>query len=116
MNTKLSLTAITLFAVTMGIGFLTPALAAPLPKSDVCHFEEEEIIPTDSNGDGVIDEFDTPIVVPAEWKVININDNALSAHLDRHGVAGNFDQLIDDSATPAANTVSTTDCLARATA
>jgi len=113
MNTKLTLTAIALFAVTLGIGFLTPAMAAKDIKFDVCHFEEEQIIPTDSNGDGVIDENDTPTVVPAEWKVININGNALSAHLGVHGDGVNVDQLIDDSETPAEDTVSTEGCLAR---
>ena len=100
MNTKLTLTAITLFAVIMGLSIFSPAMADKLGKSDVCHFEEAYTI---DNGDG------TTTDVPAEWKVININDNALSAHLGIHGVGGVFDQLIDA-------TLTETDCLARATA
>jgi len=116
MNTKLTLTAIAMFAVMMGLSMYSPAMAAKQDKFDVCHFEEEQIIPTDSNGDGVIDENDTPTVVPAEWVVININGNALSAHLGVHGDSVNVDQLIDDGDIPAEDTVSTADCLARNTA
>ena len=106
MNTKLSIVAIGMFAVILGMSMFSPAMAAKQGKFDVCHFEEEQTI---DNGDGTI------TVIPAEWKVININGNALSAHLGKHGVGGNFDQLIDDSAAPALGTVSTTDCLARST-
>ena len=44
MNTKLALTAIAIFAVTLGLGVLSPAMAAP-NKVDVCHYEAEEIDP-----------------------------------------------------------------------
>ena len=107
MNTKLSIAAIGMFAVIIGMSMFSPAMAAKQGKFDVCHFEEEQIILTDSNGDGVIDGSDTPIVVPAEWEVININGNALSAHLGKHGIGGNFDQLI--------GTLTVDDCLARPT-
>ncbi|HXV38117.1 MAG TPA: hypothetical protein VD699_00885 [Nitrosopumilaceae archaeon] len=115
MNTKLTLTAIAMFAVMMSLSMYSPAMAAKEIKYDVCHFEEEQIILEDTNGDGVIDENDTPTVIPAEWKVININGNSLSAHLGVHGDGVNVDQLIDDSAEPAEDTVSTEDCLARNT-
>jgi len=45
MNSKLAITAIIMFAVIMGISALGPAMAAKAPKSDVCHFSEEEIDP-----------------------------------------------------------------------
>ena len=106
MNTKLSITAIGMFAVILGMSMFSPAMAAKQGKFNVCHFEEEQIIPTDSNGDGVIDENDTPTVIPAEWKVININGNAVSAHVGVHGDGVNVDQLIDD-------TFTADDCLAR---
>lgn len=115
MNKKLTLAAIAMFAVMMSLNMYSPAMAAKEQKYDVCHFEEEQVIPTDSNGDGVIDENDTPTVIPAEWEVININGNALSAHLGVHGDGVNVDQLIDDAEIPAEDTVSTEDCLARNT-
>ena len=97
MNTKLSITAIGMFAVILGMGMFSPAMAAKQNKFDVCHFEEEQTI---DNGDG------TTTVIPAVWEVININGNALSAHIGVHGDGVNFDQLIDD-------TFTVDDCLLR---
>lgn len=85
MNTKLTLTAITLFAVTMGIGFLTPALAAPQPKILVCHFDE---MTTDEFG--IVSGTDT-------WIVININQNAESAHVGVHTDGTLFDFVVNDT-------------------
>lgn len=111
MNTKLSIAAIGLFAVILGMGALNPAMAAKEAKFDVCHFEEEQIIPTDSNGDGVIDENDTPTIIPAEWKVININGNALSAHVDVHTDGTYYDSIVNDDDLDDTN--DSDDCLAR---
>jgi len=85
MNTKLNLTAIALFAVTMGIGFLTPALAAPLPKISVCHFDE---ITTDA--DGITSGTD-------DWIVISINQNAQSAHVPVHTDGTLYDFVVNDT-------------------
>lgn len=115
MNTKLTLTAIAMFAVMMGLSMYSPAMAAKLDKSDICHFEESYEVWNDLNGNGEVDEGEVE-TIPAEWKIINVNDNSLSAHLGVHGDGVNVDQLIDDSETPAENTVSTEDCLARNTA
>jgi len=84
MNTKLALTAITLFAVTMGIGFLTPALAEKMSKVDVCHYHEAETL-----ADGT--------VTLAFWGINKINGNAESAHVEVHtDGAGLFDFVVID--------------------
>ncbi len=108
MNTKLSITAIGMFAVILGMSMFSPAMAAKQDKFDVCHFEEAYDVWTDLNGDGIVDEGEVE-TIPAEWKVININGNALSAHVGVHGDGVNVDQLIDD-------TFTADDCLARNTA
>jgi hypothetical protein len=83
MNTKLALTAIVMFAVIMGVSAISPATAAKQPKSDVCHFESEEIDPV------------TGEVTPAFWTIININGNALKAHVDKHGDGITSDFVIE---------------------
>ena len=74
-----------MFAVIMGISALGPAMAAKAPKSDVCHFSEEEIDPV------------TGAITPAQWIIININGNALKAHVDKHTDGTDFDFVIDDN-------------------
>ncbi len=74
MNTKLTLTAIAMFAVIMGMSALAPAMAVPKdPKVDVCHYQEfveEDLLA------------DPPIIGEEEaWKVINIRESAVPAHL-----------------------------------
>ena len=101
MNTKLALTAITLFAVTIGIGFLTPALAAKEAKILVCHFQEAT---TDWSGNSV----------PALWTVISINQNAESAQVGVHtNGAGLYDSVVNDTDGDPDN--DSDDCLARPT-
>jgi len=101
MNTKLTITAITLFAVTMGIGFLTPALAVPPPKIFVCHFDEV-----------TYDELGNPVSGTDDWIVIHISTNAESAHVGIHtDGSGNYDTVVDDSTLGDGNDSS--DCLAR---
>jgi hypothetical protein len=97
MKTILTIAAIAMFAVMLGISAFAPAMAAKADKIDVCHFSEEET---------VVDADGNEIVVPAEWKVININGNAQNAHVGKHTDGENFDALISDDFT-------VDECLAR---
>lgn len=90
MKTTLVVAAIAMFAVMLGISAFAPAMAAKADKIDVCHFSEEEI---------VVDEFGNETIVPAEWKVININGNAQEAHVGKHTDGENFDELISEDFT-----------------
>lgn len=115
MNTKTTISAIVMFAAVLGMVSFGPAFAAKESKQLICHFEPE-YIEYDTNGDGVVDEFDDPegVVVPAEWKVINVNGNALSAHVGVHTDGVDYDDLVDDSEGTLDDGDITTDaCLAR---
>lgn len=83
MNTKLAMTAIALFAVTLGLGVLSPAMAAP-NKVDVCHYEAEEI---DPDTGAIIDDF---------WTIISISGNgkAVQKHMANHGNGTDMDGVI----------------------
>jgi len=79
MNSKIAITAIALFAVTLGLGVLSPAMAAPpahsnANKESVCHYEAEEIDPDTLE---VIDDF---------WTIISISGNgqAVTKHMANH--------------------------------
>jgi len=89
MNTKLTLTAIAMFAVIMGMSVLAPAMAAKESKVLVCHYQE--FVAEDLT-------VDPPIIGEEEaWKVISINGNAQSAHVDVHTPDGVvFDFLIGE--------------------
>lgn len=75
MNTKLSIAAIALFAVTMGIGMISPAVAVKMDRVEICHFSEEET---------VLDENEDPVVELAQWLRITINGNAVDSHIANH--------------------------------
>jgi len=79
MKTTLTIAAIAMFAVMLGISAFSPAMAAKEAKIFVCHFEEEEL---DADGN---------IIEDAQWKVININGNAKKAHVDKHTDGINYD-------------------------
>ncbi len=109
MNSKLAFTAITLFAVVMGIASLSPAMAAPNnPQSNattaVCHLFEEEF-----------DNPETPDVdesTPAHWgELYASSKGAVNGHIKGHGdsVIGDITDL---TATPP--TITVADCLAQA--
>ena len=83
MNTKLSIAAIALFAVTLGIGMISPAVAVKMDRVEICHFSEEEAV-LDENGDPVLDENGDPVVEPAQWLRITINGNAVDSHIANH--------------------------------
>ena len=71
MNNKLSLVAIAMFAVIMGLGAFAPAvLAEKMPKVDLCHNDDGE------NGiRGDADDF---------WEQKSVNGNALDKHIANH--------------------------------
>ncbi len=83
MNSKLTIAAITLFAVTLGLGVLSPAMAAP-NKESVCHYEAEEI---DPDTGAVIDDF---------WTIISISGNgqAVTKHMANHANGTDGDGVI----------------------
>lgn len=83
MNSRLVFAATALFAVTIGFGMFTPAMAAKMPKADVCHFE-----------DAVVDE-EGNVVQEAYWTIININGNAVKAHEGKHGDGTTTDFVIN---------------------
>jgi len=107
MNSKLALTAIVMFAVIMGLGVMSPAMAAPgNPNSkattEVCHLFE-----------AVEDDPDTPEdeTEPARWGVLHTNNKgATNGHVNGHG-----DSLIGDVTAPEADppTITEADCLAQ---
>jgi len=89
MNRILTISAIVMFAVVMGIASMTPAMAAK-NKVDLCHYSAEEI---------VVDDLGMPTgeVIPEHWKIINIsqNGNAVNAHENNHAQVNE-----DESVTP----------------
>lgn len=91
MKTTYTIAAIAMFAVILGMGALSPAMAVKMDKIDVCHFAEEEIEIDPLTGD--------EIVTPAEWKVINISGNAEKAHVGKHTDGESFDEKISDEFT-----------------
>jgi len=105
MNHKLAITAIALFAVTMGMSLFTPAMAKA--NTTICHFAEEEPVLIDTDGDGIPDTPlledtdgdgipDTPVVEPAHWKFLTLNNNgATNGHLKNHGQDTDGDGTID---------------------
>ena len=96
MNSKLTLTAIVLFAAILGMSSLAPAMA----KADttICHFAETEFL-TDPDTGEVITDPDTgePIVVQeAHWMFLTLNNKgALNGHLKNHGEDADGDEVID---------------------
>ena len=134
MNSKLALSAIVMVAAIMALGVISPAMAAPnenasdrakeragekgnekakAGKVSICHWQEEELL-LDENGDPVLDENGEPVVLEeAEWVDINVSKNAQKAHVGKHTDGTDVDTIIDDSEEPAADTITTEDCLAR---
>ncbi len=94
MNKTISLAAIAMVAVIMGLGAFAPAMATPNggdgekhnPKVTICHFDFNEM----------------------QWEADKlVNAHALIAH-QAHG-----DKIIDDDDIPVEGTISTDECLAQ---
>ena len=96
MNRILTIPAIAMFAVVLGLGVLSPAMAAPgNPNSnatvEVCHFFEEEI-----------DE-ETNAVIDAHWGVLHTSfKGAQNGHVNGHG-----ESVIGDETNPDADPLPT---------
>ncbi len=89
MNKTISLAAIAMFAVMMGLATFAPvALAEKMPKVDLCHNDDGE--------DGIrgnVDDF---------WEQKSVNGNSLDKHIANHfDESGVFDFEIVDGATQA---------------
>ena len=96
MKTTYTIAAIAMFAVILGMGALSPALAdregLHNPKVPVCHFDKD----TNDDGDETIDD--------RAWIVKMVNKHAKIAHL------GHGDVVIDDDEVPVLETISSFDC------
>ena len=79
MNKTISLAAITLVAVVMGMSVFAPAFSdGPQAKADVCH--------NDDGADDIRGNADDG------WEVINVNGHSVSKHVSNHfDVDGQFD-------------------------
>ncbi len=88
MKTTLTIAAIVMFAVTMGLGLMSPALATQPDddgehKMQICHYQEAETI---TNDDG------TTTDIPAEWALIDVdNKGKMNGHFDKNGDTRHFD-------------------------
>jgi len=72
MNKTLSLTAITMIAVVMGVAAVLPAaMAEKLPNQRICHFNS--------------DPDDNPETEDGVWIPITVNGNAVAKHETNHG-------------------------------
>jgi len=114
MNRLLTISAIAMFAVVLGMSSITPAIA----KADtpICHYAET-VFDTDPDTGEVILDPDTgePIVLePALWKVITVNSKgAANGHVGHHGPVD--DQTLKDfeiDETPDSG-ITSADCLLR---
>ena len=111
MNSKLALTAIAMFVVIMGLGAISPAMAAPpdhanndkskAGKVSICHWQEVSDDPLTT----YCDESEQ-----SEWGVINVSKNAQKAHVGKHTDGTLFDAVIDDSEEPDPDPITTQAC------
>jgi len=97
MNRILTISAITMFAVVMGLAAFAPAAMAkgPDPQNNVtlCHFDA--------------DPDDNPETEDSVWEVITPNNHAVEKHIANHGDIRIG--VTDPGATPP--TISEVDCL-----
>ena len=96
MNSKITLTAIALFAAILGMSSLSPAMA----KADttICHFAETEYMTDPVTGEVITDPVTgEPIVLEeAHWMFLTLNNNgAVNGHLKNHGEDSDGDGVID---------------------
>lgn len=78
------LVAVFVFGIVATSAFATPAFAAKTVKSDVCHYQAEDVFE------------DEVLVSPLGWRIINISGNALKAHVGMHTDGVDSDFVIND--------------------
>jgi hypothetical protein len=101
MNKITTLSAISMFAVMMGMAAFAPAFAAGSngQKTTICHFEAAHI-------DEELNE------IPDTWSVNSVNNRSLPAHMGYDGHEGHDDEIILNADQPA-GTLTADDCLAQ---
>ena len=95
MNKKIAVSAIALFAVTLGLGVLNPALASKPNengehKLDVCHFSDAEDI-FNATGDDMWHNS------TAGWTPINIDMKGWEKGHYKHNNGTHYDFIINDT-------------------
>ncbi len=99
MKTIFTIAAIAMFAVTLGLGLMSPALAEKPDDNGkhkilLCHFQEEKPLIVD--GLPVIEDGE-PVMIPAEWALIDVdNKGKMNGHFDKSGVTRHFDVVPED--------------------
>ena len=74
MRTTLTIAAIAMFAVILGMSALAPAMAVKADKIWVCHFAEAEEVLDPITG------LPTGEIIPAHYVVIHISENGWNGH------------------------------------
>jgi len=85
MKTTLTIAAIAMFAVMLGMSALSPAMAVKADKIWVCHFAEEEEVIDPETG------LPTGEIIPAHYDVIHISENGWNGHQNHQDVNGDED-------------------------
>lgn len=91
MKTTFTIAAIAMFAVVLGMGALSPALAAPNNEKSsattaVCHYFEEYIL--DAEGNPVLDETTGEPIVDEDassWDVLYVSSKGAANGHTKHG-------------------------------
>ena len=92
MNKKIALSAIAMFAVTLGLGIISPALAdkpvGEKHKVDVCHFGEAKNI-FNATGDDMWHNSTAGMV-----EIVVDNKGQMNGHFDKSGDARHFNATL----------------------
>ncbi len=90
MKTTFTIAAIAMFAVVLGVGALSPALAAPNNEKSsattaVCHYFAEYVL--DADGNPVLDDDGEPIIDEAAsaWGVLYVSSQGAANGHTKHG-------------------------------
>ena len=91
MKTTFTIAAIAMFAVILGMGALSPALAVPNNEKSsattaVCHYFEEYLV-DETTGELILDENDDPIVdeEASSWDVKYVSSKGAANGHTKHG-------------------------------
>jgi hypothetical protein len=91
MKSTYTIAAIAMFAVILGMGALSPAMAGK-DKVDLCHYSAMETIEEEIDGELV------EVTIPEHWKTINISQNgkAVIAHETNHSQVNDDESITHD--------------------